>query len=95
VNHPTKTSEINAMCHLIKYLEGTCSMTHVRDFFRVYHRLLFSGFGASGFLSFRLMRTSKARKSEVTVRDLCFKTREAPKLKKLLGSLDQINGTHQ
>jgi hypothetical protein len=49
-------------------------MNRVREFFKVYHRLLFSGFGASGFLSFRFMGTFEVRGSEATVRDLFFKT---------------------
>jgi hypothetical protein len=70
-------------------------MTRVHEFFRVYRGLLFLGFRASGFLSFRLMGTSEAWGSEATVRDLFFKTQAAPELRRLLGSLDQIKGTHQ
>jgi hypothetical protein len=74
VNHPTKTSKISATCQLMKDLKDTCPMTCVREFFRIYRELLFSGFGASGFLLFRLVGTSEARSSEATVRDLLFKT---------------------
>jgi hypothetical protein len=72
-----------------------CPMTRVREFFRVYRELLFLGFRALGFLSFRLMGTSEVQSSEVTVRDLFFKTQAAPELQRLLGSFDQIKGTHR
>ena len=61
------------MCQLMKDLKDKCPITCVRELFRVYPELLFSGFGASRFLSFRLMGTSK-----VTVRDLFFKTQATP-----------------
>jgi hypothetical protein len=70
-------------------------MTHVHEFFKVYGELLFSSFGVSGFLSFRLMGISEAWSSEATIRDLFFKTQASLELRRLLGLFDQIKGTHR
>jgi hypothetical protein len=58
----------------MKYFKDPCPMTCVIEFFRIYHELLLSVFEASGFLLFILVGTSEARSSEVTIRDLPFKT---------------------
>jgi hypothetical protein len=88
VNHPTEISKISAMCHLMKYLKDMCPMTHVREFFRIYREKLLSSFIALGFLLFRLVGTSKAWSSEVSIRDLLFKTQADPELQRSLGSFD-------
>jgi hypothetical protein len=69
-------------------------MNHVRDLFRIYRVLLSSSFRFSGFLFFILVRTSKARSFEATIRVLLFKTRATPKLQRSLGSFDEIKETH-
>jgi hypothetical protein len=70
-------------------------VTRVCEFFRVYCRLLVLGFRSFGFLLFRLMGILEAWSSEATVRRLFFKTQVAPELERLLGSFDQIKGTHR
>jgi hypothetical protein len=79
----------------MKDLQDTCPMNHVRELFRIYHELLFSGFRASGFLLFRLVGTSEARSSKATARDLFSKTQVALELWRSLGLFDQNKETHQ
>jgi len=74
VNHPTEMSKISSKFHPLKDLKDTCPMTRVREFFRIHRELLSLGFEFSGFLLFRLVGTSEAQSSEMTVRDLLFKT---------------------
>ena len=59
----------------MKDFKDPCPMTCVSEFFRIYHELLLLVFQDLGFLLFRLVGTSKARSSEVTIRDLPFKTK--------------------
>ena len=79
----------------MKDLKDKFSMTCGHELFRIYHELLSSGYGVSGFLFFRLVGTFEARSSKATVRDLLFKTQVAPKLQRSLGSFDQIKETHR
>jgi hypothetical protein len=80
VNHLIEISKIHAICQLMKDLKDMFPMTHVHELFRIYCKMLFSGFGASRFLLFRLVRISKARSSKVIVRYFFFKTQATPEL---------------
>jgi hypothetical protein len=79
----------------MKGLKDMFPTTRVHEFFRIYRELLLSGFGASGFLLFRLVGTSEAWSSKVIVRDFPFQTQNAPEIWRSLRPLDQIKETHR
>jgi hypothetical protein len=94
----SSNGNVKNKCHVSaheRFKRHVCPMTRVHEFFRIYRELLSLGFGVLGFLLFRLVGTSEARSSEATVRDLLFKTQAAPKLRRSLGSFDQIKETHR